>query len=64
MEFGAESATPPPPFRILNTLTHCLLPFKISDEKSADILIEDPFSVCDDLLLSCCFHVATPDDVP
>ena len=41
MEFLAEF--PLPPFRILNTLTDCLLPFKVSDEKYADILIEDPF---------------------
>ena len=51
MEFLAEF--PLPPFRTLNTLTHCLLPFKVSDEKYADILIEDPF-----LCVTICFFLA------
>ena len=48
---------PHPSFRTLNALTHCLLPFKISDEKSADILIEDLFlwQFASFLLLSCCY---------
>ena len=31
---------PPPPFRILNILAHCLLVSEVSDEKSVDNLIE------------------------
>ena len=43
------------PFSTLTISPFCLLPSRVSDEKFTDNLYWG-FSVCDDLLLSCCFQ--------